>query len=632
MAYIIPSGDSVNFDFLVDSYAPPGGSNVNFLFVEDLIIDEGNFFGQMYAAEVPTEDDGGITTQSWVVEVFPLWEFTQAYAVGAAKFEDALLDVVYAVLAPVDLGELLLDSTWAVDDVPNETLEHETYYAVDAVIFENLNLTQTYGVTSSPAFDVLFGALWFLSPGVAQDTVIVYSQETQIETVILYSLGATDIAQETIIEAALLQDVAVDDVIDSNMGQVGDDTIILSRITDDAQIETIIDGQLQQTVAEDVVIAGEIKSTTTVQTDDVILYSILTDTIVQVGVVPTVTIKGQTLPVEDASVDFDEGQFAWTCQIALRDPAHYSLFEANDSFAVDVLGEVYTFILDSKEFARGSATDLRAVIAGISPSALFATPRAARITKTWDTAVLVTDVVTELFSGAAVWEIINWSIPAFRLAAADQTPIEILQLLARAAGGTVISDPDGTIRARPLFPIAVPVFLISTPDQEYSDVEHNFNVRETFTHFALVNKLRILDVAQDAFSDTVEFEVSDLDRTRGKLKVFPQPWRTTVEMRHTSRLPVSVTKVGVETEELIETVEVLRGEGAVSHPIFSVTLLEWLYEDLSGLVFDSDSRNFTTTHATKKDSLLRITYVTRFVRFDAVGETEAQVQYLVEDC
>ena len=59
--------------------------------------------------------------------------------------------------------------------------------------------------------------------------------------------------------------------------------------------------------------------------------------------------------------------------------------------------------------------------------------------------------------------------------------------------------------------------------------------------------------------------------------------------------------------------------------------LEWLYEDLLGVAFDSDSRTFKSTHPTKQESLLRITYLTRYVRFDAVAFPAAEVQFLVKD-
>lgn len=630
MAYIIPSGGSVAFIFSDSGYSTPGGANVNFIFVDTLSVEDFTF-GYSYAVPQLFDVNSELLTASWVVEIFPLFELTHAWATEATSAEDAFYDAAYAVAAPQDLGELPLNLVWEVEEVPVITLEHASYWSVDPVFSVTQLLTNRWETVNAPAFDFLFNAVWFLSPGVESETIILYNQEVAVGTEIVYTLGAEEIAQEVELTSPLLLDVAAEDVLDSNMGIVANETEIVSRITNDAQNETIIDSPMLQDVAAETIISGAIKVTDTVQVKDSILYSILGDAVVQIDVVPTLTIAGETFSVEEAEVSFDEGQFAWTCRVGLRDPAHFDLLEANDEFTLDIFGESFVFILDSKEFSRSSPTSIRATISGISPSALFAAPRAEKITKTWETATFAASVAQELFGGAVSWEILNWSIPAFRLAVSNQTPIEILQLLAQAAGATVVSEPDGAIRVRYLYPISVPVYPLSVPDQDYSDVEHNFYARENFPHFDLVNKLRILDVPRDAFADTVEFEKDELDFTRGKLKVFPSPWRTTIEMDHTSRFPVSVTKVGVETEQIEETVEVLHGEGSTSKPIFQLQSLEWLYEDLLGIAFSPDSKNFKSTHPTKTESLLKITYLTRYVRFNCAAFNEAEVQFLVKD-
>lgn len=631
MAYLVPNGDTVAFNFITSGYAPPNGGTVPFIFI-DVLLSEETFLDAAWAANAIDSAEVDLLTAAWSVEVFVTLDLSVAYAVGGVQQEDGSLDAIYAVIAPVSLGELPLDVAWVVDPIPLAELDLGMSYGVVAVNLFNHPLTQRYEVIGGGAGTPFFmDVLWFLSPGVAQETIVLYNEQIANQTIISYPIGTTTVAQETIVNYDVREQVAVEDVIDSNLAIVQDDTIIKYNITDDAKQETIVRYDMLTQVAAEHVIRYDIKTTDTAQQSDVLLYPILSDTIISVNVVPTVTVNGVTIPVEDAEVSYDEGQFAWTCHIVLRDPAHYALFDPDIAFSVDMLGEVYSFILDSKEFVRANQTSISAVISGISPSALFATPRAAKITKTWDVPTFVTDVVAELFGAAAVWEIINWPLPAFRLAASDQTPIDILQTLAEAAGGIVTSDPDGTIRARYLHPVSVVDYGKVTPDQEYSDIDHNFSVREQFTHFDLVNKLRILDIARDAFSDSVDFEVDPNDPTRGKLKVFPSPWRETITMTHTSTTPVSVSLVGVETEQIVETVEVLRGEGNTSKPIYQVQSLEWLYEDLAGIAFDSDSTQFKSTHATKMESLLKITYLTRYVRFDAVGYPEREVQFLVKD-
>jgi hypothetical protein len=170
-----------------------------------------------------------------------------------------------------------------------------------------------------------------------------------------------------------------------------------------------------------------------------------------------------------------------------------------------------------------------------------------------------------------------------------------------------------------------------TPDQTYTDIADRFSVDEGYAALPLVNKLRIMDVAPGAFNDVIEFEQDRLIPSQGKLRVFPSPWRDTFSLEHTSLPIVSIERLGLGTMEKEETVEVVRGEGRTQYPINQVLELTWLYEDLSGVTFEQDARTFTSTHATKKESLLHIRYETRFIDHRAVAFDGAEVQFVVRE-
>jgi hypothetical protein len=374
-----------------------------------------------------------------------------------------------------------------------------------------------------------------------------------------------------------------------------------------------------------------VEGTQMVRREWVLLCWLISESPVVTITAPIITINGQSFPVEQAEVRLDEGQYAWVCSVTLYDPAYYDLFQPGDSFSIDMLGEEYVFLYDGKSFSRNSIVDVQASVSGISPSALLGEPRAQKITKTWDTSVLALSAVEEVINGyPLVWEILNWGLPPFRLAVQDMTPIEVVQLIAKAAGGVVQTDPDGTLRVRYLFPVRVPDYPTTAEDQFYSDLDHNFSVNEEVGIPEIVNKIRIMDISPGADQDRVEF-VQDPDfGDRGYLKVFPSPWRETLFVDHTSLPIVSITYVGVRTEQLEpEDIEILESKGSVGHPIYQLNTLEWLYRDLGGIVFEQDKNDFNTTNTTDHESLLRITYTTRWLRFDVVAWPEAKVQFLV---
>lgn len=393
-----------------------------------------------------------------------------------------------------------------------------------------------------------------------------------------------------------------------------------------------ITSDLRTAIEQEWDIESPISNTQTLESECVLISPILGVSPVIITDLPTVTIRGHVIPLESATVSVRQGQYAWTCQLSLVNPAHAALFNEDDEFTVNLPDEDYAFIVEGKSRDRSSIVNTAVQVTGVGPGVLYDSPRAQTVTRTWDEAVLATAVVEELFGeGVVQWEILDWSIPAFRLGVQDQAPMDVLKKLAAAAGATIRPDPDGTMRVQYLYPVSVPQYDSATPDQEYFDAEHNIRAGGRTKFQKLANKIRILDVDAGVARDSIEFEQDPEHFTRGTLKVFPNPWRTDITLEHTSDERVSASIVGEETEELTETVEVIGGKGSVSKPIFEVTELEWLYVDLTGVVFDTDSREFTTTHPTLTESLLRITYTTRFVKFDTAAFENAEVQYLVKE-
>lgn len=414
--------------------------------------------------------------------------------------------------------------------------------------------------------------------------------------------------------------------------RVGAEIVIDDRYLTEVKQEIVLTSDIRDTVKQEFALDSTILDYDVLKQEWSIVYPLLDGVPTQISTAPTITIRGQVIPFDTGSVAFDEGKYAWTCQLTLFNPLHYALFHKDDTFTVNLPGEDYAFIVDAKSFTRAGLVDLSATISGISPSANYAAPRAAKINRTWDTAVLVTAVVEELFGTDVVdWLILNWSIPAHRLGAVNQTPIEILQRLADAAGAVIDCEPDGSLSVQYRYPVSVLQYDTATPDQEYFDDAHNFKVDEQMAPAQIANKLRILDVEPGANRDTIEFEQDKVDFARGVLRVFPQPWRETITVEHTSNDQVSAALVGIETAEHTETVEIIGGKGSVSKPIYEIVSLEWLFDNLTGVAFEQDTNEFTTTHPTLKESLLVITYNTRFIKFDAAAFVDAEVQFLVRE-
>lgn len=536
------------------------------------------------------------------------------------------------------LSELILFGAqqWATLGIDSEFVLLDQEWDTLPLFTENLFIDQEW-VTIVPGTEKhMLNQQWAFEYQVATGLVILYPNTIGSESIISYALGTTQVREEFIIRSDLVGNVGVEFVVDSNISNVRTSLDIVYHMTLNASIELVLVSDMVQRVSSEIVIQQDIVGFDRAFKATTIVYSLLGASAVLVETAPVVAINGTTVTVEDAEVSIEEGQFAWTCQITLNDAAHYALFTNGDSFTLTIGGEVYSFLVDSKSLSRGiddnGAPQIRASIAGISPSVLFSDPYAEKVTKTWDTATLAIDVVNEVLLGESIdWRILNWSIPAFRLGVESQSPIDIIKLIVSAPGALLETEPDGSMYVRYTYPKSIQEYAFLTPDQEYSDIDHNFSLDENSQSKKIFNKLRVLDIADDAKKDRVEFVQDELNTSIGKLKVFTSPWRQTVTVESTSLPIVSSVFVGVETEDLEETVEVLDGKGSVSHPIYQVDALEWLYVDLTGVVFEVDSSEFTTTHATNKESLLKISYKTRYLRFNASAFPNAEVQFLVKD-
>lgn len=589
--------------------------------------------------------------QKWAVEeaVRDMVRTNQKWAVTAQENDTVLLDTIYAVagaaterawldqqwsipIAPV-AERVWLDQQWSVTEVPVDTVRFDQQWDVEGLMNDILRFNQQWATQSYEQDTVRFNQAWFFRYYVDAGWVLEWGSGVARG----WSISSTmleSVAQGWQLPSPINNTVARAWELDSNMGAVVQAWDLPSPINESVARSWDITYAIRKTVARAWELPYAIKNTNTAARGWQINYQIIDEAQIIVQTNPILTVNGEALKLADGTeVSMDEGQFAWTCQCALADPSFYGLFEANTPFTVLIGGELYSFIVDSKQLGRSSGVDINATVSGISPTAVLSDPRARLITKTWAVPTLVSALFEELLApyGFAIdMQVTDWAIPAFRLAVENETPMAIMQKVMAATGGYIETTPAGTLLARYAYPASVPLWAGLAPQQQYNDDAHNFSVSENLASNKIQNRLRILDVAAGAFADTIEFTQSTVDPSKGVLKVWPKPWRDTFTVEHTSLPIVSIAEVGEQVSEVItETIEVLRGQAQTNKPINTVTAVEWLYANLGGVVFDRDSNILHSTATDKTESLLRITYTTRYYLYDIVAFNNAQVQVLV---
>ncbi len=362
------------------------------------------------------------------------------------------------------------------------------------------------------------------------------------------------------------------------------------------------------------------------------VYSLLDESAVNVtGAIELELVKtNEIIPITSGTVETSEDSYTWIATIDLADIRDFDKFDFDDELIVRIYGEEYNLLVDGKDRSRSGPADVSARLRAISTTARAATPRAAELSETFGQ-ILAQDAVEQILGQLVDWQIIDWLIPAGRLAAENADPIEIAQQIVEAAGATIETNPDGTFYVRDRYPVPVAQWETATPDQVYLESDAILTWSEGFRPEQIFNRFRIRDGGGDDFRDRIIFEADEDNGLAGSLFVFPNPFRD-INVIDTSDAAITATPVGDVFLEKEDEVEFREGAGGVSFPVFSIQSVEWFDLDIGPVNFTLDSTDVTSSDPINKFSIALIKYTTRAKEFRTSSPVADVAQFLVEDC
>jgi len=366
-----------------------------------------------------------------------------------------------------------------------------------------------------------------------------------------------------------------------------------------------------------------------------IIYNLEDNTTLDVTNAIIMTHEGEQIGLQQGSVEIDEGGFNWRGRILLADVTDYGRFQFNEDVQLDIYGETYNMIVQSKSLDRNSPAGASAQLELLGVAARFDVPIASPINQTFG--VIGANAAVDQILGTTVqWDIVDWVIPANRLAGDNASPVELASKIVEAAGGRLEANPDGTIRVRHLYPVSLVDYSTATPAHVYTENDSILAVAEGIRNQEIVNRIRIRDTSDSAFRDRIVFEADDDSGLRGDLFVYPSPYRSIV-LEHTGptniilnpQVPFDILQVKTEI------IEIREGTGSVQFGIAQITNIDWMEVNLGGLSFEPDSTTVTATSIgttpLTTHSLVEVTYTTRAKHWRTESLTPIQVQYLVID-
>ena len=195
--------------------------------------------------------------------------------------------------------------------------------------------------------------------------------------------------------------------------------------------------------------------------------------------------------VISATLSQAEQDYAWSGSMEVANPASFQRIKINDPIDLELGGEAFKLIVDNKTINRDGVGMPRLTVSVVSPTARFTTPRATPLDRVWDAPVWALDAAEEAIGEVIEWDLVNWLVKGGRLAVHNASPLDVVRTIAAAAGGLVESLPDGTLRVRHRFPLAVPSWPKAVVDHILTDESDNLSCRESHILRNRVNKVLV---------------------------------------------------------------------------------------------------------------------------------------------
>lgn len=343
---------------------------------------------------------------------------------------------------------------------------------------------------------------------------------------------------------------------------------------------------------------------------------------------PYLMLNGQRVAVVSGDVSTSEGGYAWECNMTLARVTDYVQFSRGDIFTVHIYGETWTFEVDGKELNRNAPAAVSCRVMGVSPSAQFTAPRHSQDDYVWDAPITAQTAAEEAAGVVLNWDIVDWTIPAYRLAFTEADPMSVIRKLAEVAGGVVESSLTGDLRIRPLYPVSPADYDTTAVDHSFVESTDIIAVSESYGYNDVFNKFRIMDV-QESIQDSMQYIEDYPGAFTGIMRVNPHPWRSGLSLSHTGDGTV-VIGLPTVTYRLIEDeiIEVFKGQATASAPIYEVTDVVWEATSLGGIVVSRDSSAFTVV-GPAANSVIRLSYRTRSMDYPVSSVSGRPTQFLL---
>ena len=346
----------------------------------------------------------------------------------------------------------------------------------------------------------------------------------------------------------------------------------------------------------------------------------------------------------------DEDVSYWSCNVNVSDYADFELVNKGDTFKIQIIDEIWSFIVVSKSINRSSPEVIDFSIVGRSDTCLLETPFRAPLIYNLQKDTSAKEVVTALLDFRPIsWLLkdssnneLDWILDKFSIAENGSTRLDVAKNIIHAAGGVLECDASGLVIVRPLFYISPLKYNTIVPEHSFTDVENLISLSYNYTLESYYDYVRVRNTNTsdpNAPNDKIEMVFDNNSSTKGLIKIYPYPYRD-VNCVTTADETVIVLDQLSKTEEIStimsELVDFVKGAGSTQYPINTIVDVTWQAVDLGSVSFNQFASDVYSTDPLQGYSLALITYTTKCYTWKVIANLPASVtnydaQFLVVD-
>lgn len=266
-----------------------------------------------------------------------------------------------------------------------------------------------------------------------------------------------------------------------------------------------------------------------------------------------------------------------------------------------------------------------------SKTAALHKPYTMTINRDWPSGGSAKAIIEEMagFENITVdFSVNDFLIPADYLTAENNTPWEVIQKITGPMRLQEQTLPNGTLIIKKSFKDdparwdTLPPFYMLSADGGFNRYTEQDNEDQE-----VYNMVTVQDSSEQTVQDNMIIEAEDISSTEKRIRVWEAPWVGTFNLKHSGGDSVTITKNGVETEQITDiAVEIVDGKGTVSKPCYGISSFSFQENNLTGLEY-SEGGSITTTIV--GNSLVNIVYTTKYQEFIVRNTSPEKVQIYI---